>query len=120
MLRSETLPIYLDTYHFVDEVFRLTVCFAREYKFVLGKAMNAGVVELCGQILKINRSDNKAAGLNDFIWMTERVLLQIRLCGDLNLISRRRQMYLAQTLEEIRAQALAWQKAERRKTTQKY
>lgn len=115
MANSETLPIYIETYRLVQEVFRCTVKFSKEYKFVLGTSLNENVLNLCCTIFQANHSSQKTQHLNLFLANLEKVRLQLRLCADFNLISCKQQAHFAQMIEKISFQAVAWQRSERSK-----
>ncbi|MBQ7412845.1 MAG: four helix bundle protein [Alphaproteobacteria bacterium] len=115
MPNSEGLPIYIDTYHLAQDVFADTVSFPRDYKFILGTRLNNDVLDLCCLIDRINRADDKDDLLDMFISGLERVRIQLRLCADFKLIGFQRQAGLAEMIEKIWTQAVAWQKSERRR-----
>lgn len=115
MARSETLPIYIDTYHFAEQVFQCTIKFSREYKFVLGTSLNEHVLDLGCLIVKAHHETERAPILKDFIMLLEKVRLQLRLSIDFHLLSYRQYACLVQLLEKIMKQAVSWLKSERRK-----
>lgn len=117
MANSESLPIYIDTYRFIQEIFRYTVKFSKEYKFMLGTNLNERALNLCCLISRANHQTNKLPLLDEFLSELERVKLYIRLAVDFNLLSCNQQASLAHSLEQITAQVLAWIKSERRKQT---
>ena len=115
MMNSESLPIYIETYRFIQEIFRCTVKFPKEYKYMLGNGLNEHALNLCCLISKANHQENKLPLLEEFFSELERVKLQLRLCVDFKLLSCTQQAQLACDLEQITSQILAWIKSERRK-----
>ena len=115
MANSESLPIYIETYRFIQEIFRCTVKFPKEYKFMLGTSLNEHSLNLCCLISQANHQANKLPLLEEFVSELERVKLQLRLCVDFKLLSCSQQASLAHGLEQITSQILAWIKSERRK-----
>ncbi len=115
MMRSETLPIYIDTYHFIEQVFRCTVKFSREYKFTIGTPLNEHVLTLGCLVVKAHRTSDRLPVLDDFLTVSEKVRLQLRLSMDFHLLSYKQYAALVQQMEQIMKQAVTWQKSERRK-----
>ena len=117
MVHSETLPIYIDTYRFIQEVFHCTVKFSREYKFVLGTSLNEQVLDLGCLVVKAHRAQDRMPVLDDYLMLLEKVRLQLRLSMDFGLISYKYYALLAEHMEKMERQAKSWQKSERRKTS---
>ena len=115
MTKTESLPIYIEAYRLIQEIFRCTLKFPKEYKFTIGNSLNEDAVDLCSLISKANHTTDKISTLDDFLSCLERVKVQIRLCVDFNLFSCSQQAFLAHSIEKITTQALAWIKSERRK-----
>ncbi len=116
MARSETLPIYVDTYNLVKTVFGCTVKFSREHKFVLGAQLNEHVLDLCCLVMKAHHAQNRLPVLDDFLCLMEKVRLELRLSVDFYLMTYKQFADLALQTEKIEKQAIAWQKAEKRKS----
>ncbi len=112
MARSETLKIYISTYTFVQEVFKTTVKFPREYKFCLGDDMNKDALSLLKHIFQANQHQHKRAHLDNFMAAFETVRVELRLCADLKILSVKKQAHLALLMDEIAKQAAAWKKYE--------
>lgn len=115
MARSETLPIYIDTYHLIEHVYRCTVKFSREYKFTIGTPLNDHVLTLGCLVVKAHHASDRLSVLDDFLTISEKVRLQLRLSMDFHLLSYKQYAFLVQQLEQIMKQAVTWQKSERRK-----
>lgn len=112
MARSDTLPIFLETYKFVLEVYKCTFKFPREYKFCLGQEMNLDALRLLTWIFQANHHQDKSAYLDEFLAAFEKVRLEIRLCVDLNVLTVRKLAHLSVIMDGIAEQANAWQKYE--------
>jgi len=118
MAKTETLPIYIETYRLIREVFDCSLKFPKDYKYAFADRLNGDTLNLCCLISKANRETEKSTIISDFLLCLDKVRLQLRLCADYKLISYRRQAHLSQIMENITTQALAWQKHERRKENQ--
>lgn len=118
MARSDLLPIYVTCYQLIREVFACTVKFPKEYKYLLGTALNEHAMTLCCLISQLNHTTARQALFDDFFAALERVRLVLRLSADYNLLSCKKQAHLATLLEDITAQATAWQKSHQRKESQ--
>ncbi len=116
MKQKEVFPLYLDAYHLTQDIFRLTVKFSRDYKFVLGNRLNDATIDLCLCISKAIRARNKMIYLEEILNQLDRIKLELRLCADFNLFSHAQQADLAVCFEKITTQTLTWLKSERRKT----
>ena len=115
MSNSELLPIYIDAYRLTQDIFRCTVKFPKEYKFLLGAGLNEAALKLCCLISEANHCREKSSLLDDFLSAIERIKLQLRLCADFKILSCQQQALLATEIEKLIKQAVAWMKCERRK-----
>lgn len=115
MSNSELLPIYIDSYRLTQDIFRCTVKFPKEYKFLLGSALNEAALTLCCLICEANHHQRRSSLLDDFLSTMEKIKLQLRLCADFKILSCQQQALLATEIEKIVKQAVAWMKSERRK-----
>lgn len=111
MARSDTLPIFIDTYQFVREIYLITHKFPREFKYCLGEQMNRDVLQLLWLIFHANHQRcEKVRYLDDFLAQLEMVRVEIRLCHDMKVLSVRQLAHLALFMERIVKQANAWRK----------
>ncbi len=115
MARSDTLPIFLDTYQLTQEIYKTTVKFPREYKFCLGQEMNRDVLNLLRLIFRANHTVDKVPLLEEFFAALEVLRLEIRLCADMKVLTVKRLAYLSLLVESISKQAVAWCHYETRK-----
>ena len=112
MSKSDTLPIFLETYKLLEELYRVTANFPREYKFSLGQDIQKDTMDLFRCIYRANTHQNKIVYLEDFAAGFETVRLQIRLAHELHIISDRKFAHLSLMAESIGKQSTAWRKHE--------
>ncbi len=115
MAKSETLPIFLDTYKFMLELCRVTGKFPREYKFSLGQDMKNDAMHLLRDIFQANHQKNKSAFLDDFLATHEMLQLQIRLSCDMRIMPIKTMAHLSLMMDSIGRQANAWNRSEKLK-----
>ncbi|MBQ8481281.1 MAG: four helix bundle protein [Alphaproteobacteria bacterium] len=113
MSRSDTLPIFLESYKLLVELYKVTTNFPREYKFSLGQDIQKDTMELFRCIYRANSHQDKVPYLEDFAAWFEAVRLEIRLAHDLNIISQRKYAQLSLMMENIGKQSNAWRKHEK-------
>ena len=111
MARSDTLPIFIDTYQFVRELYQITHKFPRAYKYCLGSRMNEDALMLLMCIFRANHSrEQRRTELDAFLSALEMVRVEIRLCHDIRILSVRQMAHLALYTDKIARQATAWRK----------
>lgn len=110
MSRSDTLPIFIDTYKFLLDIYKITGTFPREYKFSLGQDLKRDALDLFRHIYRANHAQDKSDYLDDFLRAFELVRLELRLCRDLDILPVRKMADLALTAESVGRQATAWKK----------
>ena len=66
-------------------------------------------------VVKAHRTSDRLPILDDFLTVSEKVRLQLRLSMDFHLLSYKQYAALVQQMEQIIKQAVTWQKSERRK-----
>ncbi len=115
MARTDTLPIYYETYKLVLEVYKTTLKFPREYKFCLGQDMNRDVLQLFRLIFQANHQQDRVFYLDSFLSALEMIRVEIRLCAELKILSLKRFVFLCEMMERIGKQAAAWRKHEGKK-----
>ena len=119
MAKSETLPIFLDTYKVVLDIYRATGKLPREYKYSLGEDMKKDALNLLRLIFIANHQKNKAETLSQFLAALEIVQLQIRLTYDLRAMPIRTMTHINLGLDAVGRQANAWFRSERSKQLKK-
>lgn len=110
MSRSDTLPIFLETYKLLQEVYRITNLFPREHKFSLGQDMRQDTLALFRCIYQANHKSDKVQHLEEFLAGFELLRLEFRLCADLNILSIKKLAHLSLMMDTIGKQATAWKK----------
>jgi len=114
-MTAPQLPIYIESYRMTQEIFRCTVKFPREFKFLLGNALNEAAIGLCCQISRATYAPQKEEVLDEILILLEKIRIQLRLCADFKLLSCRQQASLGTMLEKTTSQAFAWARSERRR-----
>jgi hypothetical protein len=113
MSRYNELPIYLSTYNFTLEIFKLVKDFSREYKYTIGETLKKETLELIMLLCKINstpQKERKNQLMNLARESVESIRLLLRLSYDLNLMRLRRFSQISLKLENISRQLVGWQK----------
>lgn len=109
------LPVFRDTYQLTLELFKLTANFSREYKFTIGQDMKRDCIMLVRSIYRANKCKEREKYLEEFIDNFEVLKLEVRLCADLCLISRKQQVHIAARMESIGKQITGWRKSSSKK-----
>lgn len=112
MAKSDTLPIFLDAYKLLLELYQTTAKFTHEHKYALGQDIKKDSLELLRLIYQANHHKNKAPYLENFMSVFEVLKLELRLCYDINAISLKKNVHLSLIMEQIGRQAAAWKKHE--------
>lgn len=113
MARSEQLPIFIDTYQFVRELYQMTHKFSREFKYCLGTQMNNDALKLLYHIFQANHiREDRLYHLDKFIAAMEMIRLEMRLAFDMGVLGTRQMAHLAVFFDKIMKQANAWHKAQ--------
>jgi len=115
MARSETLPIFLDTYKATLELYRAIGKFPREYKFSLGEEMRRDALSLLRLIFIANHMKNKAETIEQYLATVEMIRMQIRLTYDLRALPMQTMVNLNLLFDTVARQANAWVRHERSK-----
>ena len=113
MSRYDELPIYLSTYSFTLEIFKLVKDFPKEYKYTIGETLKKETLELIMLLYKINstpQKERKELLMNLARESVEAIRLLLRLTHDLNLMRLKRFSYISLKLENISRQLAGWQK----------
>jgi len=111
--RYDELPIYLSTYSFTLEIFKLVKDFPKEYKYTVGETLKKETLELIMLLYKINstpQKERKGLLMNLARESVESIRLLLRLTHDLNLMRLRRFSHISLKLENISRQLAGWQK----------
>ena len=115
MSRSDTLPIFLDTYKLLIEMYQVTNKFTREYKYSLGQDIKQDTLRLFRCIYSANHHTDKIPYLEDFLSNFELLRLEIRLCHDLNVLPLKKLVHLSLMMDGNAKQANAWKRHEMKK-----
>ena len=111
MSNSVTLPIYIDTYQLVREIYLMTHKFPREFKYCLGEQLNRDVLKLLYHIFQANHiKSERVEHIRRFLASLDMVRMELRLAHDMKVLSTRQISHLVQFLDKIVKQANAWQK----------
>lgn len=102
------LRVYKDTYNLSLKIFEYTKDFSREYKYSLGQDMKSDVLKLMRSIYRANKSFKKREHLEKFLDDFEILKLEIRLAGDMKILSVKKQATLVSLMEEIGKQITGW------------
>jgi hypothetical protein len=102
------LPVYREVYRLTLRVHQLTQGFAREFKYTLGQDMKRDCLQLLRDVYRINRSRDRAPLLEAFLDDFELLKLEIRMCGDLRLLTVAQQAELAELTTSIAKQITGW------------
>ncbi len=113
MARSDQLPIFIDTYQFVKELYHITHKFSREFKYCLGTQMNNNALQLLYHIFEANHThDSKLPHLDAFLSEMDMVRVEMRLAHDMGVLTTRQMAHLSLFFDKIMKQANAWHKAQ--------
>jgi len=102
------LRVYKDTYDLSLKIFEYTKDFDREYKYSLGQDMKSDVLKLMRSIYRANKSFKKREHLEKFLDDFEILKLEIRLAGDMKILSVKKQATLVSLMEKIGKQITGW------------
>ena len=102
------LPVYKDTYQLLLKIFEYTKDFDREYKYSLGQDMKKDVLKLMRSIYRANKSVQKREHLEKFLDDFEILKLEIRLAGDMKILTVKKQATLVSLMEKIGKQITGW------------
>ena len=105
------LPVYRDTYRLVLTIFTLSKDFSKEYKYSLGQDMKRDALQLVRCIYRANKSTDKQTHLDAFLDEFELLKLEIRLCGDMKILSPKKLAELAVLMDSIGKQVTGWRNA---------
>lgn len=110
------LPLYRDTYKFIQRLFEVTTKFKREYKYTLGQDMKRDAMDLVRYIYRANVSQDKAESLIKFLDAFQMVRLQVRLSYDMKLMSKAEFIDLVEVMDSISKQVTGWRNSYKYKT----
>ncbi len=107
------LPVYRDTYQLILKLFEVTKDFPKEFKYTLGQDIKRDGLQLVRSIYRANKSGDKTAHLEAFMDQFELLKLELRLCGDMKILSIKKQVELGVLMEGIGKQVTGWRNASR-------
>ena len=116
MAISNELPVYIETYHYIQAVLDIHKNFPRDIKHTVGQEWIKVAISLPTFIVRANMfKSEREAYLTDFICEFEHCKLIVRLAGDNRWISRRQQAHLMYLEATIGKQVTAWKNASTRR-----
>ena len=120
MALSNELPVYIDTYHYIEAVLSIHKNFPRDIKHTVGQEWIKCAITLPTYIVKANMfKSEREAYLTDFICEFEFCKMIVRLAGDNRWISRKQQSNLMYLEAAIGKQVTAWKNASKPKYRKK-
>ncbi len=116
MALSNELPVYVETYHYIQAVLDTQKNFPRDIKHTVGQEWIRKVISLPTFIVRANMfKSEREAYLTDFISEFEFCKMIVRLAGDNRWISRKQQSNLMYLEAAIGKQVTAWKNASTKK-----
>lgn len=116
MALSNELPVYVETYHYIQAVIDTQKNFPRDVKHTVGQEWIKIAISLPTFIVKANMfKSEREAYLTDFICEFEHCKLIVRLAGDNRWISRKQQSNLMYLEATIGKQVTAWKNASKKR-----
>ncbi len=116
MALSNELPVYVETYHYIQAVIDTQKNFPRDVKHTVGQEWIRIAISLPTFIVKANMfKSEREAYLTDFICEFEHCKLIVRLAGDNRWISRKQQSNLMYLEATIGKQVTAWKNASKKR-----
>lgn len=116
MALSNKLPVYVETYHYIQAVIDTQKNFPRDVKHTVGQEWIKIAISLPTFIVKANMfKSEREAYLTDFICEFEHCKLIVRLAGDNRWISRKQQSNLMYLEATIGKQVTAWKNASKKR-----
>ena len=120
MAISNELPVYIETYHYIQAVLDIHKNFPRDIKHTVGQEWIKVAISLPTFIVRANMfKSEREAYLTDFICEFEHCKLIVRLAGDNHWISRKQQAHLMYLEATIGKQITAWKNASTRRYRKK-
>jgi hypothetical protein len=107
------LPVYRDTYRWVLRIHEITREFPRDFKYTLGQDMRRDALTLVRCLYRANKSRERVEPLEAFLDHFELLKMELRLCGDMKLMSIKNQAELGLMMDGIGKQVTGWRNASR-------
>ncbi len=104
------IPIYVSTYSYVKEVFKIKVRLPKILKYDLGQELFESSYKILKCIALANKAVEKTRYIERLIFEIETQWVTLRLLCDLQGLSSGAFNAMSERLGEIEKQALAWQK----------
>lgn len=116
MALSNELPVYIDTYHYIQAVLDTHKNFPRDIKHTVGQEWIRRAIALPTFIVRANMfKSEREAYLTDFICEFEFCKLIVRLAGENHWISHKQQSHLMYLEATVGKQVTAWKNASKAK-----
>ncbi len=110
MARYHHLTIFQKSYDLLIRIYREVHNFPREYKFSLGGKLQETCMEVLDNIIMANSMKDKAPAINMVKSNLDRLMIYVRVCNSLHVISDRKYAVLAEKIDEVGRMAGGWLK----------
>ena len=110
MARTQHLPLYVSTYVFVREIYRIRIKLPKILKFDLGQEAFQSSIKIIKCVVLANQARDKEPHINRLLLEIEVQWLMLRLLYDLKGISEGEFKVLSGRLADISKQAQVWAK----------
>ncbi|MBQ8871100.1 MAG: four helix bundle protein [Alphaproteobacteria bacterium] len=110
-MKLENLPIYVDSYSLLIEIFKIVSRFNKEHKYSIGKDLKDDCFKLFEYLHQACYFPaQRIQYLESFIIIVERIKLRLRVCNDINVIAINKLSQLNLLCDSLVKQALLWKK----------
>ena len=110
MARTQHLPLYVSSYVFVREIYRVRINLPKVLKFDLGQETFQSAIKIVKCVVLANQARDKAPHIHRLLLEIEGQWLMLRLLYDLRGITEGEFKVLSGRLSDISKQAAAWSK----------
>jgi hypothetical protein len=105
-------PIFIRTYDLLRWLIPVTLKFPRQHRFVLAEAVQKAALRLQDVLLEAAHSERPQPILRQADTALAKLRLYLRLCHDLDLMSRGQYEHVARMVDEIGRLLGGWRKAQ--------
>lgn len=113
----DNLPVFKDTYDLLLQVIRVSGNLQRDFRYTIGERLKIEIMDLCIYIYKANGTYEKQEFIEKARERIVIVKLQVRVLHDLKQISVKQYAMLADKMESVSKQLVAWEKYLRKNNT---
>jgi hypothetical protein len=110
MARVQHLPLYLSSYQFSKEIYRLKLKLPKTLKHDLGQEAFSSVLKILKCVVLANKAQDKSRHISRLLLETEVQWVFLRLLFDLRGITEGEFKVLSERLSDIEKQSQAWLK----------